>query len=110
MPLSFARLWQQQEYLDLDVVLWTADNSVHEDAPKHNSHLAKLPGHSILLSNSQFLQAHVRKERCSALTSYCCGMLWRCFGCVDCTPVWNLEAGHLAEGFVPATAAGPELA
>jgi hypothetical protein len=63
MPLSFARLWQQQEYSDLDVMLWTADNSVHEDAPKHNSHLAKFPGHGILFSNSQFLQAHVRKEQ-----------------------------------------------
>lgn len=56
--LSFARLWQQEEYSDLDVVLWTAD-SADQDAPKDNNHLAKFPGHSVLLSNSQVLQAHV---------------------------------------------------
>jgi hypothetical protein len=51
MALSFSHLWQQQEHSDVDIVLKTVVSSNHQ--------LATLPGHTVLLSNSQVFQAQV---------------------------------------------------
>ena len=59
MPLSFDRLWQNEEHSDVDVVLIVPQHS--EDVEQqHSTQLARLPGHSALLSSSPMINAQVR--------------------------------------------------
>jgi hypothetical protein len=57
MSVSFARLWQQQEYSDLNIVLTVG---VHADQEAQAcTQLAVFPGHKALLSTSQVFEAQV---------------------------------------------------
>jgi hypothetical protein len=60
MPLSFAHLWKNQEYSDVDVVLIVAQHNDSETEQQHQ--LARFPGHSVLLSNSPVISAQVRSS------------------------------------------------
>jgi hypothetical protein len=55
--VSFARLWQQQEHSDLDVVL-TVGKYADQEAQACNQ-LTRFPGHKTLLSTSQVFNAQV---------------------------------------------------
>jgi hypothetical protein len=60
MPLSFDRLWQNQEHSDVDVILTVAQHSEDADQQHHSIQLARFPGHSALLSSSPMINAQVR--------------------------------------------------
>ena len=68
MSLSFAHVWQQQESSDMEIILLapapaaaqSGGQQEHEDAARHALvELARLPAHSILLSNSAVLWCRV---------------------------------------------------
>jgi hypothetical protein len=79
---SFAHLWQQDEFSDVDIVL-TGPHDSSSTAEDSASKLATFPGHSVLLGDSPFFKAQVC---CLVENINSQALLWQCLRWC-CTPL-----------------------